>query len=78
MALLDKIPYQIASPQAYMWATAVVWNRNRTTGFLYYRAMHFTLVAGPAHYTNGAFCADRPPAHVVTCVNCIGLLYYFH
>ena len=36
MALLDKIPYQIASPQAYMWATAVVWNRNRTTGFLYY------------------------------------------
>ena len=36
MTHLDKIPYQIASPQAYMWAPAVIWNRDRTTAFLFY------------------------------------------
>ena len=36
MTLLDKIPYQIASPQAYMWAPGVIWNRDRTTAFLFY------------------------------------------
>ena len=36
MTLLDKIPYQVASPQAYMWAPGVIWNRDRTTAFLFY------------------------------------------
>jgi hypothetical protein len=36
MTLQDKIPYQIASPQAYMWAPAAIWNRDRTTAFLFY------------------------------------------
>jgi len=36
MTLLDKIPYQIASPQAYMWAPAAIWNRDRTTACLFY------------------------------------------
>ena len=36
MTLLDKIPCQIASPQAYMWAPGVIWNRDRTTAFLFY------------------------------------------
>ena len=36
MTHLDKIPYQIASPQAYMWAPAVIWNRDRSTAFLFY------------------------------------------
>jgi len=36
MKHLDKIPYQIESPQAFMWAPAVIWNKERTTAFLYY------------------------------------------
>lgn len=36
MAYLPKIGYQIESPQAYMWAPGVIWNKAGTTGFLYY------------------------------------------
>lgn len=36
MTLRDKIPYQIASPQAFMWAPGTIWNRDRTTAFLFY------------------------------------------
>ena len=36
MATLDKIPYQIESPQAYMWAPGAIWNRDRSTAFLFY------------------------------------------
>ena len=36
MVLQDKIPYRIASPQAYMWAPAAIWNRDRNTAFLFY------------------------------------------
>ena len=36
MVHLDKIPYQIASPQAFMWAPAVIWNNEQTTAFLFY------------------------------------------
>jgi len=30
MVLQDKIPYEIASPQAFMWAPATIWNRDRS------------------------------------------------
>ena len=36
MTMTHKIPYQVASPQAYMWAPGVIWNRDRTTAFLFY------------------------------------------
>ena len=36
MRLLDKIPSQIASPQAFMWAPAAIWNRDRSTAFMFY------------------------------------------
>jgi hypothetical protein len=36
MVLQDKIPYEIASPQAFMWAPAAIWNRDRATAFLFY------------------------------------------
>jgi hypothetical protein len=39
MTHLAKIPYQIASEQAYMWAPGVTWNRDHTRAFLYY--FHF-------------------------------------
>ena len=39
MTLTDKIPYQIATPQAYMWAPGIIWNRDNTTAFMYY--FHF-------------------------------------
>ena len=39
MAMTNKIPYQIASPQAYMWAPGTIWNRDSTTAFMYY--FHF-------------------------------------
>jgi hypothetical protein len=51
MTFTNKIPYQIASPQAFMWAPAVVWNRARTTAFLYY--FHFFGSYSPV-YTNSA------------------------
>jgi hypothetical protein len=36
MTINNKIPYQIASPQAFMWAPAVIWNRDCTTALLFY------------------------------------------
>ena len=39
MALTNKIPYQIATAQAYMWAPGTVWNQDNTTAFMYY--FHF-------------------------------------
>ena len=36
LAHLEKIPYQIESPQAYMWAPGAIWNREHTTAFLFY------------------------------------------
>ena len=40
MKHLDKIGYQIDSPQAFMWAPGVVWNQEKTTAFLYYFHYH--------------------------------------
>jgi hypothetical protein len=39
MIFTNKIPYQIASPQAVMWAPGVIWNQNNTQAYLYY--FHF-------------------------------------
>ncbi|MEI6393356.1 MAG: hypothetical protein WCT12_19905 [Verrucomicrobiota bacterium] len=39
MTITNKIPCQIATSQAYMWAPAAVWNRDNTRAFLYY--FHF-------------------------------------
>ncbi len=36
MTLLQKIGYQIESPQAFMWAPGTAWNRDRSTAFLFY------------------------------------------
>ena len=36
MTHLDKIPYQIASPQAFMWAPGATWNRDSSRAFMYY------------------------------------------
>jgi hypothetical protein len=36
MRPLPKIGYQIDSPQAIMWAPGMIWNRERTTAYLYY------------------------------------------
>lgn len=36
MTLLSKIPYQIASPQTFMWAPMAIWNNDSTFAFLYY------------------------------------------
>ena len=36
MTLLDKIPCAIPSPQAFMWAPGAVWDRRRTTAYLFY------------------------------------------
>ena len=39
MMFTKKISYQIASPQAVMWAPGVIWNQNNTQAYLYY--FHF-------------------------------------
>jgi beta-xylosidase len=39
MMFTNKISYQIASPQAVMWAPGVIWNQNNTQAYLYY--FHF-------------------------------------
>lgn len=36
MALRDKIPYGIRTPQAFMWAPGVAWDRRRQTAYLFY------------------------------------------
>ena len=36
MTITNKISYRVASPQAFMWAPGVIWNRDRTTAFLFY------------------------------------------
>ena len=36
MRLLRKIHYQIKSPTAYMWSPMAIWNKKRTTAYLYY------------------------------------------
>jgi hypothetical protein len=36
MSLLDKIPYQIKSPTAYMWSPMAIWDREDTMAFLFY------------------------------------------
>ncbi len=36
LRLLRKIPYQIKSPTAYMWSPMAIWNKKRTTAYLYY------------------------------------------
>ena len=39
MMFTSKIPYQIVSPQAVMWAPGVIWNKDRSMAYLYY--FHF-------------------------------------
>ena len=36
LAITHKIPYEIASPQAFMWAPSIVWNGDGSTAFLFY------------------------------------------
>jgi hypothetical protein len=36
MTNLDKIPYQVDTPQAFMWAPGSIWNKDGTTAFMYY------------------------------------------
>jgi hypothetical protein len=52
MQFRPKIEYQIASPQAFMWAPFAIWDSSRTTAFLYY--FHYFGGTNAARYEQAA------------------------